>query len=245
MTMPHLMNCPHTGEGWCLDCVQALQSDADRLEVFVLQLIQGRCSGPSCSPVVRQAREYLQTRRKARHSHTRLVWRPTGQPTELLFLSQPEKEMLQREITQRLDAQRASPPRGVAANQIVADDYQLPKCSGCGGIIYSDTTRHLFPKDFVQEGPDHMPAGWCGGIGCVPGPIGPSGATGPVEHIPSAEAQLAAKHGVPAGPSQSLWPQIPPELLRDDLDDQTKREILQNGWADTVQAGGSDENAQH
>lgn len=212
MTMPHLMNCPHTGEGWCLDCVQALQSDADRLEVFVLQLIQGRCSGPSCSPAVRGAREYLRLRRQARHSHMRLAIRP---------------------------------PRGQAANQIVADDYQLPKCSGCGGIIYSDTTRHLFPKDFVPEGPDHVPAGWCGGIGCVPGPIGPSGATGPVEHIPSAEAQLAAKHGVPTGPSQSLWPQIPPELLRDDLDDQTKREILQNGWANTVQAGGSDENAQH
>lgn len=21
MTMPHLMNCPHQAEGWCLDCV--------------------------------------------------------------------------------------------------------------------------------------------------------------------------------------------------------------------------------
>ena len=23
MTMPHLMNCDHQGDGWCLDCVKA------------------------------------------------------------------------------------------------------------------------------------------------------------------------------------------------------------------------------
>jgi hypothetical protein len=22
MTMPHLMNCPHQSDGWCLDCVK-------------------------------------------------------------------------------------------------------------------------------------------------------------------------------------------------------------------------------
>ena len=24
MTMPHLMNCPHSESGWCLDCVKAV-----------------------------------------------------------------------------------------------------------------------------------------------------------------------------------------------------------------------------
>lgn len=24
MTMPHLMNCPHSEDGWCLDCVKEL-----------------------------------------------------------------------------------------------------------------------------------------------------------------------------------------------------------------------------
>ena len=24
MTMPHLMNCPHSERGWCLDCVKEL-----------------------------------------------------------------------------------------------------------------------------------------------------------------------------------------------------------------------------
>jgi hypothetical protein len=27
MTMPHLMNCPHSGDGWCLDCVGKLNSE--------------------------------------------------------------------------------------------------------------------------------------------------------------------------------------------------------------------------
>jgi hypothetical protein len=28
MTMPHLMNCQHTGCGWCLDCVKDLWNEA-------------------------------------------------------------------------------------------------------------------------------------------------------------------------------------------------------------------------
>ncbi len=24
MTMPHLMNCPHSPDGWCLDCVKEM-----------------------------------------------------------------------------------------------------------------------------------------------------------------------------------------------------------------------------
>lgn len=30
MTMPHLMNCPHSDEGWCLACVKEM---GDRLIV--------------------------------------------------------------------------------------------------------------------------------------------------------------------------------------------------------------------
>jgi hypothetical protein len=32
MTMPHLMNCVHSDDGWCLDCVKKLWERADRLE---------------------------------------------------------------------------------------------------------------------------------------------------------------------------------------------------------------------
>ena len=30
MTIPHLMNCSHSGDGWCLDCVAELQSNEDQ-----------------------------------------------------------------------------------------------------------------------------------------------------------------------------------------------------------------------
>lgn len=30
MTMPHLMNCPHSGEGWCLDCVKELYDEREQ-----------------------------------------------------------------------------------------------------------------------------------------------------------------------------------------------------------------------
>lgn len=31
MTMPHLMNCAHSPDGWCLDCVAKLAADNDHL----------------------------------------------------------------------------------------------------------------------------------------------------------------------------------------------------------------------
>lgn len=35
MTMPHLSNCQHSSDGWCLDCVKALH---DKLRVTMLAL---------------------------------------------------------------------------------------------------------------------------------------------------------------------------------------------------------------
>lgn len=32
MTMPHLMNCPHSDTGWCLSCVGALYAENERLK---------------------------------------------------------------------------------------------------------------------------------------------------------------------------------------------------------------------
>lgn len=32
MTMPHLMNCQHSTDGWCLECVKELQEERDDLE---------------------------------------------------------------------------------------------------------------------------------------------------------------------------------------------------------------------
>lgn len=35
MTMPHLMNCNHMGDGWCLDCVKKLWDELDTLQIAV------------------------------------------------------------------------------------------------------------------------------------------------------------------------------------------------------------------
>lgn len=32
MTMPHLENCPHQEEGWCLSCVMTLHERAEKAE---------------------------------------------------------------------------------------------------------------------------------------------------------------------------------------------------------------------
>lgn len=32
MTMPHLMNCPHMDDGWCLNCVGAQHVEIERLK---------------------------------------------------------------------------------------------------------------------------------------------------------------------------------------------------------------------
>ena len=32
MTMPHLMNCEHSSDGWCLDCVKQMYDRIETLE---------------------------------------------------------------------------------------------------------------------------------------------------------------------------------------------------------------------
>lgn len=32
MTMPHLMNCSHSGEGWCIDCVREQHNEIEAIE---------------------------------------------------------------------------------------------------------------------------------------------------------------------------------------------------------------------
>lgn len=43
MTMPHLENCPHKGDGWCLDCVKRLQVECDALAMRCVELESARC----------------------------------------------------------------------------------------------------------------------------------------------------------------------------------------------------------
>lgn len=42
MTMPHLMNCAHSEDGWCLDCVGALWEESRVWRREVERLVAGR-----------------------------------------------------------------------------------------------------------------------------------------------------------------------------------------------------------
>jgi hypothetical protein len=35
MTMPHLSNCPHDGNGWCLNCVNKLWKEKETKEAEI------------------------------------------------------------------------------------------------------------------------------------------------------------------------------------------------------------------
>lgn len=40
MTMPHLMNCDHSSDGWCLDCVKELWDDRRELAEAAIDLVE-------------------------------------------------------------------------------------------------------------------------------------------------------------------------------------------------------------
>ncbi len=39
MTMPHLMNCQHSCEGWCIPCVKEMHEEAERLQQWKAKAI--------------------------------------------------------------------------------------------------------------------------------------------------------------------------------------------------------------
>lgn len=36
MTMPHLMNCPHSSDGWCLECVKEMHDEFESCSITAL-----------------------------------------------------------------------------------------------------------------------------------------------------------------------------------------------------------------
>jgi hypothetical protein len=46
MTMPHLMNCPHSAEGWCLECVAILGNEAIELRRSLAWAMRNMGSAP-------------------------------------------------------------------------------------------------------------------------------------------------------------------------------------------------------
>lgn len=54
MTMPHLMNCSHSNDSWCLDCVKKLYDKHERLVVRTKKLedyLLERCVCPCCDEI--------------------------------------------------------------------------------------------------------------------------------------------------------------------------------------------------
>ena len=42
MTMPHLGNCPHDGDGWCIPCVAEMNRDLERCEQEIIPQLRAR-----------------------------------------------------------------------------------------------------------------------------------------------------------------------------------------------------------
>lgn len=38
MTIPHLMNCSHSGDGWCLECMRPVFQELEELRSFINKL---------------------------------------------------------------------------------------------------------------------------------------------------------------------------------------------------------------
>jgi len=64
MTMPHLMNCPHSDDSWCIDCVKAewelRQEEIERLQNLLksvppCQACLGNPMVQECSPWCKEA----------------------------------------------------------------------------------------------------------------------------------------------------------------------------------------------
>lgn len=70
MTMPHLMNCQHSPDSWCLDCVKKLHDENEKENEYLKNLLNRLMSEvrPYCRPslvdydvfpVFKEAVEYL------------------------------------------------------------------------------------------------------------------------------------------------------------------------------------------
>jgi len=44
MTIPYLMNCPHSGDSWCFDCINKLGKQRDLLLIATIMCLD--CASP-------------------------------------------------------------------------------------------------------------------------------------------------------------------------------------------------------
>lgn len=61
MTMPHIMNCEHSEEGWCLDCVKKMHDEMEKaVEEAKIANVRFQHNANECK-AVGELLEYLQT----------------------------------------------------------------------------------------------------------------------------------------------------------------------------------------
>lgn len=149
MTMPHLMNCSHQGEGWCLDCVKQLQQEVEKIQVECV----------SYATAAKEAEEQLTT------AHTAIVARDYDLKLVRIGLeviakgdydfgeefTGDEAEYVANQLIVGVDAALQSTPE--AAKELVKDRDRLDKADhACSSVIDSGNigTAIFHGKDGVQ-----------------------------------------------------------------------------------------------
>lgn len=79
MTVPHLMNCPHNDDGWCLDCVADLGNQSWKLREALAALCEAADSTnyPQHGPNWDRLRNALVSARQALGPNSCLTTRKT------------------------------------------------------------------------------------------------------------------------------------------------------------------------
>lgn len=96
--MPHLMNCSHSEDGWCLDCVAKLQRDQERLDFLatcndgwpVVEQLKHR-HGPGAPDVYMFIAEVMPDE-----------WEPDGTPVEAVKMQEAFREMIDEAINESI-----------------------------------------------------------------------------------------------------------------------------------------------
>ncbi len=96
MTIPHLMNCSHSCDGWCLDCVKELQRDQERIDFLAtcnrgwpcVESIDHRHAG-GASDLYLHIAETMPTE-----------WEPSGIPVDAIHMQEAFRSMVDEAINE-------------------------------------------------------------------------------------------------------------------------------------------------
>lgn len=70
MTMPHLMNCSHSDEGWCLGCVKEQNEELEALREVLYSVCERLNDGSAWAD---ESEEFFEMCKLSGHSHPALA----------------------------------------------------------------------------------------------------------------------------------------------------------------------------